>query len=203
MKRTLPNDSAPRVCVSCSGRRERPASTARAPAPHLGPPLVPELSHLWSSSLVGSRAPPQHTHTPPADPHPVCVIEEKHNPSLPPSVSLYASLPLKSGPRAPPRTGPGRFVCSLKAGQSMWNMDVGTVQVCRQFFFFFKWIFQVEIKGSLCQNRRFSFELLVPFDLKKKKKVGSLSKRQQKLNRRQLRNPARRKKRKCPKKPDL
>lgn len=42
----MSDESLP-VSVSCSGRRGQPASTAKAPAPHPGPLLAPEQSHLW------------------------------------------------------------------------------------------------------------------------------------------------------------
>lgn len=87
------------VCVSCSGRRGQPVSTAKARAPHPGLLLVPEQSHLWPSSSDGGFLPP-------VDPLPVCLIEEKHNPTV--SLSLSLSPPfLKSSPRALPRTDLG------------------------------------------------------------------------------------------------
>lgn len=81
------NESLPCACVSCSGRPEQPALTARAPAPHPGFPLAPEKSYLRPRGPEGGFLPP-------ADPLPVCVIKEKHNPSVSPlSLSVPGVLP--------------------------------------------------------------------------------------------------------------
>lgn len=95
------------VSVSCSGRRGRLALTAKAPALHPGPLLVPERGHLWPGTPEGGGF------LPPADPLPVCPIEQNTTPlslSVSPTVPPpphSPSPPSKSRPRALPRTDPG------------------------------------------------------------------------------------------------
>ncbi len=121
-------ESFPCACMSCSGRGGRPALTARAPAPHPGPLPVPEQSHLWPSSPEGGFLPP-------ADSLPVCLIEEKHNPTVSPFLSLSFTLSCPQVcPRALLRTDPGppsvRYLCEAQSfpvtvfRSVIWNVGV-------------------------------------------------------------------------------
>lgn len=106
------------MCISSSGRQGQPALTAKARAPHPGPPLALEQNHLWASS-------PEEGFLPPADPLPVCVIEEKHNPTV--SASL-PPLP-RCCPRALPRTDLGPpSVCWVK--HSLYGVRILDTGVC-------------------------------------------------------------------------